>query len=238
LSYEAALSDSPDDAEWLRRESLSLEFHQAAGNFPSSPLPGTHAIGAENAIESDADDGDPLLVRPSRSCPEPNFSLLYSHSLTELSPRTAPIPSPPDTDPNATFVGNRTTFDLPPPLATLLPAYSPHLAKDERRLISTIHLEQNHPSAAAFSAVASSVHAAPEPPMDSQAELPDEWAAGTNMLHVTLTRGACQSNPNGTGPMSVKLGRKGVIEGRIEVGKVDHGTALEVMVNRDSSGQS
>lgn len=43
-------------------------------------------------------------------------------------------------------------------------------------------------------------------------------------------------NDNGTGPIFIRLGRGGVVEGRIDVGKVDHVIGLEASVSVISVG--
>lgn len=123
---------------------------------------------------------------------------------------------------------------LPPPIS-LLPAYSAHLAPEEIRLISTVHQDESHPSQAFFTALANSlVHAMPTPADDPQREQPGELQTGGRKMRLVLTRGGIRMNQNQTGPMYVKLGRGGRIEGRIEVGRVDYATSLEVSVSRVS----
>ena len=127
----------------------------------------------------------------------------------------------------------RTTVDLPPPPTEGPPIYSPHLACDELRLISTVHLDQNHPAAAFFSAMTASALSAN--PLTSTPHEGAEQSSGGRKLKVFIKNGGERLNSQRTGPLFVRLGRGGVVEGRIEVGKVDHATGLEVSVS--ASGQ-
>ena len=117
-------------------------------------------------------------------------------------------------------------LQLPPVSLDELPAYSPHLARDELRLISTVHLDQNHPSAAFFSMMTASAISAN--PLASPPPMTDEQTTGGKKMRVTITCGAERTD---NGPMFIRIGRGGVIEGKIQLGKVDHGTSLEVSVS-------
>lgn len=118
-------------------------------------------------------------------------------------------------------------MELPRPPANALPAYSPHLLRDELRLISAVHLDQTHPAAAFFNHIATNFQA----PGGTQREQLGEMSTGSKKLKLVMTRGAERMNINGTGPMFLRLPRGGDIAGRIEVGKVDHATQLEVSVS-------
>ena len=176
------------------------------------------------AEEEDEDDDNPLVPRLLRPAPQP--------SLLPLRRATLPILPRPDPVEEAEPEGfSQAAIELPPPPANALPAYSAHLAHDELRLISSVHLDQNHPAAAFFSAIATSVTRG-EP--GSQGTQDAEVTTGTKKLRLTLTRGGQRMNAHGgTGPVFVRLGRGGVIEGRIDVGKVDHAVGLEVAVRKE-----
>ena len=118
-----------------------------------------------------------------------------------------------------------------PPALNLLPPYNPHLAPQEIRLISTVHLDQAHPSQSFFTALANSlVHAAPVPADDPQRDQPQPYTTGGRKMKLTLTKGGYRMNQSATGPLYVKLGRGGRIEGKVEVGKVDYASSVEVSV--------
>ena len=118
-------------------------------------------------------------------------------------------------------------LELPAPPADALPSYTPHLAADELRLISTVHLDQNHPAASFFSAMAASAITAN--PLAEPPPAADEQSTGGKKLKLTITSGG--ELMNGTGRVYVRLGRGGVVEGKVYVGKVDHATGLEVSVS-------
>ncbi|RSH82971.1 hypothetical protein EHS25_005680 [Saitozyma podzolica] len=66
LSYETALSDSIDDAEWLGRESLSLQGHQTADNLHSPPAcPGSGATADKRPDRADHILSETVLVNPT-----------------------------------------------------------------------------------------------------------------------------------------------------------------------------
>jgi hypothetical protein len=186
-------------------------------------------------VIEESDEDNPLVLRPSRSPPEPNLIPLGRHTIAAPSPAGEDNPST-DLPPESLLPLSSPIFQSLPHPTNGLPAYSAHLAHDELRIISTVHLDQNHPSAAFFSALASSsVHASTDAPPDPQAEQPGEWTTGGKKLRLSLTRGGQRMTGNESGPVYVKVGRSGVIEGRIEVGKVDHATSLEVAVSADSA---
>jgi hypothetical protein len=120
-----------------------------------------------------------------------------------------------------------------PPALSLLPPYNAHLAPQEIRLISTVHLDQAHPSQSFFTALANSlVHASPVAADDPQREQPQDYTTGGRKMKLTLTKGGYRMNANATGPLYVKVGRGGRIEGRVEIGKVDYASSVEVSVRR------
>lgn len=145
-------------------------------------------------------------------------------------------PSPPDSDDSGPAIEMDSTqviLDLPPP-AELPPGYSAHLAEDELRLISTVHLDQNHPAASFFSQMTSNALS----PLQANSGLPGgsgsgptEQSTGSKKLKLTLTTGAERTNISGSGPMFIRMNRGGKIEGRLELGKVDHVTGLDVAVS-------
>lgn len=184
-------------------------------------------------VFAEDEDDDPLTPRSPRSPPVPNLIPLGTRRYT--MPTTSP-PTPTDSDASHTDLSGidmRLPLDLPPP-PEQPPGYSAHLAENELRLISTVHLEENHPAAAFFSQMTSTAlspvqPAAVLPPVD-----PVEQETGGKKLKLTLTSGGERVNPNGTGPLFIRMNRHGKITGRIDVGKVDHVTGLEVSVSRVS----
>lgn len=154
-------------------------------------------------------------------------------------PALHPEDRPPQTEPNRHALvpvgpGGEisATIDLPAPPPNALPAYSAHLGPQELRLISTVHLDESHPAAAFFAALAnSSVSAAPTPPVDPQREQPMEYSAGGKKVKVYVRKGGMRMNQTQTGPLYIKVGRGGKIEGRVEVGRVDYATSLEISVS-------
>lgn len=132
------------------------------------------------------------------------------------------------------FNDSQLSLGLPTPPTETPPEYSPHLARDELRLISTVHLDENHPAAVMFSSMASTAMMTsavralhPEPTRLSDGNL---CVTGNKKLKVSITRGGERYN-NGTGPTFIRLGRKGVVEGSIHLGKVDHVTGLDISVS-------
>lgn len=244
-SYEDALSESAesDGLGPLRRGSFGSELRPPGVDFlGSSPLPIAEDVIEEDDAEEEeedqhddlsSDDDDPLIPRrPS------DYGPRIIHARRNTIAVTAPARDPPAAETPALGLSLPTngptpfTVDLPPPPPNALPAYSAHLANDELRLISTVHLDQNHPAAAFFAALtASSIHATAEPPSDPQLDQTTELSTGGKKLKLTLSRGGYRASSNASGPVYVKVGRRGVIEGRIEVGKIDHGTTLELAVS-------
>lgn len=148
--------------------------------------------------------------------------------MAESAPHPEDDTAPRPVDPS--FDSDLAMQPLPPSLS-LLPPYNPHLAPQEIRLISTVHLDQAHPSQTFFTALANSlVHAAPVPQDDPQREQPQEYTTGGKKMKLSLTKGGYRMNQNATGPLYVKVGRGGRIEGRVEVGKVDYASSVEVSV--------
>ena len=179
-------------------------------------------------VFEEEEDVDPLVPRSFRLAPMPNLVPLSGrrHTFTATS---AP-PTPPDSEEMQHFDDTQMLLNLPTPIE-MPPNYNAHLGQDELRLISTVHLEENHPAAAFFSQMISSALSPVNDTVGLQETDVPEQTAGGKKLKMTLTTGGQRVNPNGTGPLFVRLGRGGKIEGRIEVGKVDHVTALEVAVS-------
>lgn len=234
-SYEDALSQSADSDGASRRESVGSKERRADGAYLDSCPPAMQEDVFEDDQGVDDDGDDSLIPRRVRTAPDPNIVPSRRNTFAAISPDSLPTPqnepaastSLPSPSPAPAPYGRP-----PSPAANALPAYSPHLANDELSLISTVRRDLNHPSAAFFSALASSfVHSTAEPPTDPQPDQPVEWSTGGKKLRVTFTRGGYRMNANGTPPVYVKVGRRGVIEGRVEVGKVDHGTTLELAVS-------
>jgi hypothetical protein len=247
-SYEDALSESAesDGLGPLRRGSFGSEIRLPRTDFlGTSPLPISEDVIEEDTAEEEeedhdvlsSDDDDPLIPRrPS------DYGPRIIHARRNTIAVTAPAPDPAAAETPALALSLPAngpapfTVDLPPPPPNALPAYSAHLANDELRLISTVHLDQNHPAAAFFAALtASSIHATAEAPSDPQLDQTTELSTGGKKLKLTLSRGGYRASSNANGPVYVKVGRRGVIEGRIEVGKIDHGTTLEIAVSRTES---
>jgi len=59
-----------------------------------------------------------------------------------------------------------------------------------------------------------------------------EEITGGKKLKINIKRGALRMNGNGMGPLLIRMGREGWIEGTVEVGKVDGAVGLEVSVGR------
>ena len=120
-------------------------------------------------------------------------------------------------------------LDLPHP-PEQPPGYSAHLAQDELRLISTVHLDQNHPAAALFSQMTSAVLSPLQTESDSPSSPPAEEIIGGKKCRMIITTGVEHINANGSGPAFMRLRRGSKVEGRIEIGNVDHVTGLEIAV--------
>lgn len=246
-SYEASSPDGPPflaHAMGRMRLGLARDAPPIADFFGTSPATRGEAlpdVGLPRAVNG-ADDDDPLVPRLLRHPPTPNLRALqrrYTISEGVSSPVTSPVldeaerASPPPLmamPPMTDFVAGLMDqpLDLPPPPSAELPAYNPHLARDELRLISAVHLDQNHPAAAYFTAVSSSVNRVDQP---QETPLHEDMSTGGKKVRVVLNRGGERMNKNGTGPMYIRMGRRGRISGRIQVGKVDHATDLEVAVS-------
>jgi len=204
-SYDEALASG-------RRMSLLGQNVEPHDYFGSSSL-ARH----ESVLEEDEDD--PLQPRQIRQPPQLN--------LIPLPPRPLPIPEPETT--TSLPLDIDLPLDLPPPPVSALPPYSPHLANNELRLISTLHQEQSHPSAQFFSQMSSQLFSGAQ-----QEDLGDgrEEITGGKKLKINIKRGALRMNGNGMGPLLIRMGREGWIEGTVEVGKVDGAVGLEVSVGR------
>lgn len=211
-----------------RRESFaSPDAHRLVRDY-FAPAPATRDEGTLE--EEEEDDDDPLTPRPLR--PPPPTSLLQLRRATlPVLPRPEPPPPLRETEEGSheANIASQLPLELPPPPANALPAYTPHLAHDELRLISSVHLDQNHPAAAFFSAMTGSVNRANQAENDGLQT--EEMTTGGKKLRVVITRGGRRLNENGTGPLFVRLGRGGIVEGRVEVGKVDHAISLEASVS-------
>ncbi|KAL7424208.1 hypothetical protein Q5752_001794 [Cryptotrichosporon argae] len=183
--------------------------------------------------------GHDVNVRPRR------VPATSTPTLDELPPSYSRPPSPPafalsgqpdDDDPLVPRISRRAT--LAPANASELPAYSVDLARNELRLISTVHVLDSHP-AAAFINAQRALHEA-EADGEAGADAagrdtrrdagPDEAVEmGSKKLRVTLTRGGVRPNANGTGPVSIRLKRGGSVEGHVTVG-MDRCVSLEVAI--------
>lgn len=229
-SYYDAQMQSPVEGAVRRASFLSPgDGQRLVRDYFASPPPIRQDGGVEEGEEEDGDD--PLVPRALRPLPQP--------SLLPLRRATLPVlfrhePPPPLEAPNGSEASLQLPIELPPPPANALPAYNAHLAHDELRLISSVHLDQNHPAAAFFSAMTSSVNRADQP--ENQGLQAEEMSTGGKKLRLTITRGGQRMNDNGTGPIFIRLGRGGVVEGRIDVGKVDHVIGLEASVSVISVG--
>jgi len=213
-SYEAALGESSQSPRALsgfigtRPRRISV--------LATSPGSDDSAI----ADDEDTDEDDPLVPRIIRPSPALLLVPLPTRRATFAAPARPPTPTPDQ----QTLL--QLPVEVPRPPANALPAYSPHLLRDELRLISAVHLDRNHPAAAFFNHVANSYNAQG----GIQRDQTEEMTTGSKKLKVTMTRGAERMNTNGTGPIFIRLPRGGDLAGRIEVGKADHATQLEVSV--------
>lgn len=233
-SYELALSQSPTSAGAGSLSNLArsppprsafLDYRIPATNGNGSAALGTStgSRGCAIADDGDTDEDDPLVPRVIRPSPALNLIPLPQRRATFAAPERSSEPSPIDSQPlPSTFL----PLEMPRPPANALPAYSPHLLRDELRLISAVHLDQTHPAAAFFNHIATSFTS----PGGTQREQPRALTTGGKKLKLTLTKGAEKMNNNGTGPIFIRLPRGGEVSGKIEVGKVDHATKLEVAI--------
>ncbi|WVW82768.1 hypothetical protein I302_104779 [Kwoniella bestiolae CBS 10118] len=184
------------------------------------------------SFEGEDDDDDPLM--PRRRVLDENGQPSRRNTFSVFEP---PHPHPTRTGSTnlSTSLGNPNSngfIDLPIPTSEP-PIYSPSLGRDELRLISTVHLSADHPASAYFNAIAQS----PPPPAGPSSsnwlrggEANTNTSTGGKKLKLTLTKGGRRMNANGTGPLYIKLGREGWVDGRIEVGKVDRAVGLEVAI--------
>ena len=203
----------------IRRDFLGGQ--QLVRDYFGSPPSARHEGTVE---EGEEDDDDPLVPRALRPPP----SLPLRRATLPALPRFEP--PPPEDPPDGSANSAQLPLELPPPPPNTLPAYTPHLARDELRLISSVHLDQNHPAAAFFSAMTTSwVNRVTQ--AASEGAQSEELMTGGKKLRVVITRGGQRMNENGTGPIFVRLDRGGVVEGRVEVGKVDHAISLEATVS-------
>lgn len=215
-----------------------------------APMPNLRPLGQQrrntfSGTSSEADAAGSVRLGPDREGPlTPPMEMHADDEEAEMEP---PPPTLEDDDPGpvtTTSVPNRSalesgpngeiaaTIDLPAPPPNALPAYTAHLGPQELRLISTVHLDESHPAASFFAALANnSVSAGPVPPVDPQREQPSEYSTGGKKMKVYVNRGGMRMNQANTGPLYIKVGRGGRIEGRVEIGKADYGTNLEVAVS-------
>lgn len=216
---------SPAGPSSLRTEASRL----VRDNFAISPSSFRETVFKED----ETDDDDPLSPRIRRPAPPPNLIPLGTRRNT--MPHLYRPPTPADSESSEPQIELDTTqaiLDLPAP-PELPPGYSAHLAEDELRLISTVHLDQNHPAAAFFSQMTSTALS----PIQATGDLPGsteqsvEQTTGGKKLKLILTSSAERTNTNGTGPLFIRMKRGGAIEGRLEIGKADHITGLEVAVS-------
>lgn len=234
-SYEVALSQSPTGTT-PRLGGLSLpqspparsgflDYRISGGNGGTESVAGRSSAsrGCAIAEDDDTDEDDPLVPRFIRPNPALNLIPLPQRRATfGGSERRPPSPSSSSNGPLPLML----PVEVPPPPANALPAYSPHLLRDELRLISAVHLDRTHPAAAFFNNLATNFTS----PGGTQRVQPEEVTTGGKKLKVTLTKGAERVNANGTGPVFIRLPRGGEIAGRVEVGKVDHATRLEIAI--------
>jgi len=215
-SYEAALgasNQSPRALSGFIGGRTPINRRSALGTSPRSD-------GSAIADDDDTDEDDPLVPRIIRPSPALQLVPLPMRRATFAAP--ARTPSPTSDQQNALQL----PVEVPRPPANALPAYSPHLLRDELRLISAVHLDQTHPAAAFFNHIAHSYNASG----GTQRVQTEDMMTGSKKLKLTMTKGAERMNANGTGPIFIRLPRGGDLAGRIEVGKADHATQLEVSV--------
>ncbi|ORX33832.1 hypothetical protein BD324DRAFT_638806 [Kockovaella imperatae] len=228
-TYDEALAAFPDASQDVPPgPSLTLSaYHGTDG--PS--LAGITTSAVEE--EEEEDDDDPLIprllrappertLRPLRRLTEPILTSRAPSPVPDDAPSASPSLPPSQLDP----LTPAHALELPAPPADALPSYSAHLARDELRLISTVHLDQNHPAAAFFSAMTASAITAN--PLASPPPATDELETGGKKLKVTISCGG--ESMNGSGRVFVRMGRGGVVEGKIHVGRVDHATGLEISI--------
>lgn len=231
-SYEVALSQSPPTSNGILGSSVTqsppprsafLDYRISTSIGQAGLATSTGNRSCAIADEGDTDEDDPLTPRIVRPSPALNLVPLPQRRATFAGPERPHTPSPTDTQP---LPSSFMTLELPRPPPNALPAYSPHLLRDELRLISAVHLDQTHPAAAFFNHIATSFTS----PGGAQREQLRALTTGGKKLKVTLTKGAEKMNNNGTGPIFIRLPRGGEVSGKIEVGKVDHATKLEVAI--------
>ena len=237
-SYEVALSQSPtgttprlgglsfSQSPPVRSGFLDYRISGGGGNGGTESVAGRSSAsrGCAIAEDDDTDEDDPLVPRFIRPNPALNLIPLPQRRATFGGSERRP-PSPSSSSSNGPLP-LMLPVEVPPPPANALPAYSPHLLRDELRLISAVHLDQTHPAAAFFNNLATNFTA----PGGTQRVQPAPITTGGKKLKVTLTKGAERVNDNGTGPVFIRLPRGGEISGRVEVGKVDHATRLEIAI--------
>lgn len=220
-SYEAALGESSASPRAL---SGFMGGQTPTHNQRSMLGTSTGSRGCAIADEEDTDEDDPLVPRIIRPSPALQLVPLPQRRATFVASARPPSPTP-DQD-----ILLQLPVEIPRPPANALPAYSPHLRRDELRLISAVHLDQTHPAAAFFNHIASNFNASG----GMQRDQTEEMLTGSKKLKLVLTRGAERMNANGTGPIFIRLPRGGDLAGRIEVGKTDHATQLEVSVSESN----
>ena len=238
-TYDEALAAIPDASQGAgHARALTLSAYTS--------MEGPSLVGITTFGDDEDDPLVPRLLRaPPERVPRPlrrQTDPLPSHPAPSAAPENAPIEE--ESTENTTeaeqtetagvvqarldpLAQGQATLELPGAPADALPSYSPHLARDELRLISTVHLDQNHPAAAFFSAMTASAITAN--PLASPPPATDEQSTGGKKLKLTLTSGG--ETVQGSGRLFVRMGRAGVVEGKIHVGKVDHATGLEVSVS-------
>ncbi|KAK8869558.1 hypothetical protein IAR55_000125 [Kwoniella newhampshirensis] len=225
-TYETALSQSPpvrespatsDGERWMR------DYFGSSSSQSQGALPPVEDVEVEMDEVEEDDDDDPLSPRP----PGPRHNL---HMARRYTVGAIPTEQEDDDDPMGGFsssLGARSNVVQMLPPTALPPAYSSDLAHDELRLISSVHLSSDHPASAFFHAITS-----PPPANDGLPASPEQTnlTIGRKKLKLTLTRGGERTNPNGTGPMFIRAGRGGAVEGTIEIGNVEHATDLEISI--------
>lgn len=255
-SYELALSQSPtspagssflNSPNPLPRSAFlgpTARVRRASSAAPGSVSALSQSLGGSAVVDEETeedDDDDPFIPRPPRPTPQLNLIPLPARRYTFSATSRAETPNAPasddDRDANPadrvdplsinTDITSQLPIDLPAPPANALPAYSAHLGRDELRLISSVHMDQTHPAAAYFSHIAHAVNLG----FGAQAEQEREIITGGKKLKLVLTKGAERLNDNAAGPVFIRLPREGIIEGRLEIGKVEYATRLDVAVS-------